>query len=253
MISRKVLALLPALSVLLGAPGFAQDLEEARVAALQTLRAKLAGDDLVAAQAAPAPGRGSAGPTAVAGTGDAAARRLDALFALVAPVEAAAEAAADEVRLPRPRPADELVALAYAESVEPAEAIGAAAGLTAIEALVQKHAEANDVPAALAQALVQVESSHNPKATGRRGEIGLLQIKPQTARAMGFKGPAKALYDPETNLTWGMKYLGKAHDLSGGDICGTLRRYNAGLDAGRKSAASNKFCRKVKSVMAGRA
>jgi soluble lytic murein transglycosylase-like protein len=50
-----------------------------------------------------------------------------------------------------------------------------------------------------------------------------------------------------------MKYLGKAHDLSGGDVCGTLLRYNAGLDAKRKSAASNKFCRKVKSVMAKRA
>jgi soluble lytic murein transglycosylase-like protein len=49
-----------------------------------------------------------------------------------------------------------------------------------------------------------------------------------------------------------MKYLGKAHDLSGGDVCGTLLRYNAGLDAKRKSTASNKFCAKVKSVMAKR-
>jgi membrane-bound lytic murein transglycosylase MltF len=38
-----------------------------------------------------------------------------------------------------------------------------------------------------------------PKARGRNGEIGLLQIKPQTARAMGYKGSAKDLYDPQTN------------------------------------------------------
>jgi soluble lytic murein transglycosylase-like protein len=50
-----------------------------------------------------------------------------------------------------------------------------------------------------------------------------------------------------------MKYLAKAHDRSGGDTCGTLLRYNAGLDATRASKGSNKFCAKVKKVMAKRA
>lgn len=178
----------------------------------------------------------------------AVSERLDAVFGLVAPAEATAEVA----RLPVARPASEedVVALAYADSAD--EARGSGSGGSAIEDLVERHAEANDVPPALAHALVQVESSYNPKATGSNGEIGLLQIKPKTARAVGYKGSAKGLYDPETNLAWGMKYLGKAHDLADGDTCGTLLRYNAGLDAKRKSAASNKFCAKVKRKMAER-
>jgi soluble lytic murein transglycosylase-like protein len=175
--------------------------------------------------------------------------RLDAAFEVLAPGESP-----DAARLPRSRPGSsrELVALAYAE--EPAKAAPRrSAGKAAIEDLVAKHAESQDVPPALAQALVQVESSFNPKATGRNGEIGLFQIKPQTARAMGYTGSAKGLYDAETNVAVGMKYLAQAHDRAGGDTCGTLLRFNAGLDAKRASKGSNRFCAKVKKAMAKRA
>lgn len=229
------------------APGTARDL------AFEKLRSELrSGPELVGGSADTARW-GEVRAAAVADTArpDPVAKRLQGVFDLVAP-ETALPALA---RLPVPRPNlryDE-EPLAYAAQPARTGASSRTRGLTVIEELVEVHAEANDVPPALAQALVQVESSHNPKATGRNGEIGLLQIKPKTARAMGYKGSAEGLYDPETNLAWGMKYLGKAHDLSGGDVCGTLLRYNAGLDAKRKSAASDKFCRKVKKVMAKRA
>jgi soluble lytic murein transglycosylase-like protein len=213
-----------------------------QVAALAELGPAAARADLVAALQPPRPAGGEIYE-------DQVIERLDAAFRLF-PAES------DEAapRLPRSRPVAEmeLVALAYAEGPARAER-GRSRGLSAIEELVHEHAEANDVPPALALALVKVESSFNPKARGRNGEIGLLQIKPQTARAMGYTGSAKALYDAETNLVWGMKYLGKAHDLAGGDTCGTLLRYNAGLDAKRASKGSNKFCSKVKKVMAQRA
>ena len=232
---------------------FAESAGTARDAALQSLKSQLrSGSDHAAGSAdASRWGEIRAAAVRVPAPRDPVSDRLESVFDML-PSE---DAPATTPRLPVPRPenASEEDALAYA--AEPARTSHGAQtrGLSAIEELVEQHAEANDVPPALAQALVQVESSHNPKATGRNGEIGLLQIKPKTARAMGYKGSAQALYDPETNLAWGMKYLGKAHDLSGGDVCGTLLRYNAGLDAKRKSAASNKFCRKVKSVMAKRA
>ncbi|MEL7430688.1 MAG: transglycosylase SLT domain-containing protein, partial [Pseudomonadota bacterium] len=76
--------------------------------------------------------------------------------------------------------------------------------------LIAKYAAQHGVPYALGRAVVQVESTFRPNVTGGAGEIGLMQIKLSTARGMGFKGTRQQLYDPATNLYWGMKYLGKA-------------------------------------------
>ena len=73
-----------------------------------------------------------------------------------------------------------------------------------------------------------------------------MQIKPATARDMGFRGSTSALFDPDTNLRWGMKYLGKAYKLGGGDTCGTILRYNAGHGAKRMNKISAAYCAKVK-------
>jgi soluble lytic murein transglycosylase-like protein len=99
----------------------------------------------------------------------------------------------------------------------------------AYAALIASHAQANGIPVELARAVVRHESNFNPRVTGRAGEIGLMQIKLQTARGMGYTGSRKALYDPATNIKWGMKYLGQAQRLAGGSQCGTLSRYNGGL------------------------
>lgn len=187
---------------------------------------------------------------------DPVANRVALAFAVLSPggaVAASESARPEDHAVVAALPGHTALALAYAPAPEDNGGKRPTHALSAIEALVEKHAEAYDVPVDLALALVQVESSYNPKATGRNGEIGLLQISPKTARGIGYKGDTKALYDPDTNLTWGMKYLGKAQKLAGGDICGTLLRYNAGLDAKRMNSASSKFCAKVKSVMEKRA
>lgn len=125
-----------------------------------------------------------------------------------------------------------------------AKSLGAAAP-AGIRDLVRKHALAAGVPPELAEAVVHVESSFNPRARGRAGEIGLMQIKPATARGIGYKGSANGLYDPETNLTWGMLYLAKAYQLAGGDTCGAILRYNAGHAAKRMSKGVRAYCSKV--------
>ena len=111
--------------------------------------------------------------------------------------------------------------------------------------LIAAHARANGVPIKLAHAVVRVESSYRANARGGAGEIGLMQIKLATARMMGYKGSAKALYRPENNIKYGMKYLGKAHKLAGGSTCGTILKYNAGHGAKRMNPISKRYCNRV--------
>lgn len=58
--------------------------------------------------------------------------------------------------------------------------------------------------------MIYVESRYNPAAQGSAGEIGLMQIKPSTARDMGFD--PQTLWDPATNIACGMKYLAWVRD-----------------------------------------
>lgn len=115
---------------------------------------------------------------------------------------------------------------------------------------IAAHAKAAGLPAELAEAVIRHESRFNPKARGRHGEIGLMQIKPQTARALGYTGTASGLYDVDTNLKWGMAYLAGAYKLAGGDTCGTILRYNAGHGATRMNRTSRAYCSEVTTYVA---
>lgn len=116
------------------------------------------------------------------------------------------------------------------------------------DTLIARYAAENGVPLQLAHAVVDLESGYNARATGR-GTVGLMQIKPATARGIGYRGSAAGLYDPDTNLKWGMRYLGEAYRLGGGETCATALRYQGGHRATRMSAASRSYCAKLKSKM----
>jgi soluble lytic murein transglycosylase-like protein len=115
--------------------------------------------------------------------------------------------------------------------------------------VIARYAAIEGIPVALAHAVIRIESNYRPNARGRAGEIGLMQIKLKTARGMGYTGSAEGLYNVETNVKWGMKYLGRAHDLGGGDTCATILRYNAGHSAKRMNRVSAAYCGKVKRHM----
>lgn len=120
---------------------------------------------------------------------------------------------------------------------------------TGYTGLIHSYAKAYGVPADLAHAVVRVESNFNSRARGRAGEIGLMQIKPATARMMGYTGSASGLYDPETNIKFGMKYLALAHQLGGGTTCGTILKYNAGHAAKRMNPVSKRYCGKIQGML----
>ena len=114
------------------------------------------------------------------------------------------------------------------------------------QAIVKRYAMLNGVPISLAHAVVAIESNYKPYSRGKAGEVGLMQIKPATAKLMGYSGSITGLFDPETNIKYGMKYLAKARRLGDGTTCGTILKYNAGHAAKRMNPISRNYCYKVK-------
>jgi soluble lytic murein transglycosylase-like protein len=80
-------------------------------------------------------------------------------------------------------------------------------------------ANENNISPNFVHQIIRVESRHRPNVTGKAGEIGLMQIKLQTARGMGYTGTRLGLYDPETNIRYGVRYLGEAKRRASGDRC----------------------------------
>lgn len=85
-----------------------------------------------------------------------------------------------------------------------------------ISAMIDVTAERHGVPEDFVHAVVARESGYRPEA--RSGPYyGLMQIHPDTARTMGYRGRASGLLDARTNLEYGVKYLRGAWLLSDGD------------------------------------
>ncbi|MDG9789207.1 lytic transglycosylase domain-containing protein [Brucella anthropi] len=119
----------------------------------------------------------------------------------------------------------------------------------AYSSIINRYASTYGVHSALAHAVVRHESNFQPNVRGKAGEIGLMQIKLSTARGLGYTGSAKGLYEPSTNIQFGMKYLAQAQKLGGGSTCGTILKYNAGHGAKRMNPTSAKYCSSVKAYM----
>jgi soluble lytic murein transglycosylase-like protein len=96
------------------------------------------------------------------------------------------------------------------------------------DALVAAHAQANGVPEALVHRVIVRESRYQPALVGRGGTIGLMQIKLATARGLGYTGTAEGLRNPETNLTYGVKYLAGAYRAAGSDHSRAVHYYASG-------------------------
>jgi soluble lytic murein transglycosylase-like protein len=102
------------------------------------------------------------------------------------------------------------------------------------DALVVTHAQANGVPEALVHRVIVRESRYQPALVGRGGTIGLMQIKLATARGLGYTGDAAGLRDPNTNLTYAVKYLAGAYRAANGDHRRAMAYYASGYYAAAK-------------------
>ena len=102
-----------------------------------------------------------------------------------------------------------------------------------VQAIIKSQAPKIGVPTWFALRIAKVESGFNPQVTGGAGEIGVFQMKCQTARGIGFSGSCAGLYNPATNVRYGLKYLSLAVKSSHGNLKLAASKHNGGL--GRKS------------------
>ena len=109
--------------------------------------------------------------------------------------------------------------------------------------MVAAHARANGVPEALVHRVIMRESRYQPGLIGRGGTIGLMQIKLATARGLGYAGDAAGLRDPDTNLTYGVRYLAGAYRAAGGNHARAMHYYAAGYYEAAKRQRSSQLMR----------
>ena len=100
-------------------------------------------------------------------------------------------------------------------------------GHGALDAMIAHQAQMNGVPETLVHRVVTRESGYNPRAMNH-GAIGLMQIKYATARSMGYTGSPAGLLDPETNLTYAVRYLAGAYRVAGGNANRAVSNYARG-------------------------
>jgi len=98
-------------------------------------------------------------------------------------------------------------------------------------------ASAEGIDPELAFRLVKLESDFNTHATSHVGAIGLTQVMPATARYYVKGITAEGLYDPNTNLRVGFRYLRGLVKEYKGDVNLALLVYNRGPVAVEKARA----------------
>lgn len=96
-----------------------------------------------------------------------------------------------------------------------------------LDALIARHAAANNLPEDLVRRVIKRESGGNPRVVSA-GNYGLMQIKLPTARAMGYTGSAAGLLDTDTNMTYAVKYLAGAYRAADGNANRAVHYYAAG-------------------------
>lgn len=108
-------------------------------------------------------------------------------------------------------------------------------GPTRLNALIEKYSRIHEIPVDLVHRVVHRESRYNPAAYSK-GNYGLMQIRYNTAKAMGYDGPADGLFDAETNIKYAVKYLKGAWVVADNDHDQAVRLYSRGYyyDAKRK-------------------
>lgn len=96
-----------------------------------------------------------------------------------------------------------------------------------VSTMAASQAGAAGLPASLVARVIRRESGGNPRAV-HAGNYGLMQIRLSTARAMGYTGSAAGLLDPQTNMTYALRYLAGAYRAAGGNESRAIALYSRG-------------------------
>lgn len=99
-----------------------------------------------------------------------------------------------------------------------------------ILSLIDRTASRYGVERALARAVTAAESAYDSRAVSPVGARGLMQVMPATAADYGVTH-ADALFDPEVNVTTGVRHLKRLLDKYANDYAQAIMAYNAGEGA----------------------
>lgn len=100
--------------------------------------------------------------------------------------------------------------------------------------LIKNYATEYALDPYLVQSIMRCESSNDPSAVSDIGAIGLMQIMPDTGTWIAHKldlddvYTEQMLYDPETNIEFGCRYLRFLNGRFDGNIKQMIAAYNAG-------------------------
>lgn len=119
-----------------------------------------------------------------------------------------------------------------------------------IRKIIERETANTNLPADVAEAVVFVESGYNSAVIGSVGEIGLMQVRPETAAMLGFRGSDAELAEPDINIHYGVLYLSRAWRLAGGDLCRALMKYRAGHGEEDMTARSQVYCNRARNRLA---
>jgi hypothetical protein len=109
------------------------------------------------------------------------------------------------------------------------ERTGLGGPVTAYDELIKAASEKHEVDANLIKAVIAQESSFKPDLVGKKGELGLMQLMPDTISSMRFSYPKEHSMKPEVNIDLGTRYLKKmSEEYANGNEEKTLWAYNAG-------------------------
>jgi len=103
---------------------------------------------------------------------------------------------------------------------------GTAAGPGRFDDIVRAAADRFGLSGDLIHAVIRAESDYDAGCTSSAGAMGLMQLMPGTARALGVADA----YDPTQNILGGSRYLREQLDRFG-DLSLALAAYNAGPGA----------------------
>lgn len=97
-----------------------------------------------------------------------------------------------------------------------------------LDEMIRRYSELYKVPLALVRRIIARESRFDPKA--RNGPYwGLMQIRWDTAKGVGYQGEPTGLLDAENNLAFGMAYLANALVVAHGNETRAEQLYRTGF------------------------
>lgn len=96
-----------------------------------------------------------------------------------------------------------------------------------LDRMIKYYAELNGLPLDLVHRVVKRESNYNPRAYSK-GNYGLMQIRYNTAKGLGYEGSAEGLFDAETNLKYATRYLRGAWMVADNKNDGAVKLYASG-------------------------